>query len=130
MEKYKPSLARLKRVAQKHPNFLAHLFSIYQQQNEQSDEQLAMFLECDVDVLPELALCQRPTPIAPHFRWDVESIAQQFHANATRLAQLIRNAEAYEHLSRAGEQKNAFLLAARDREGDGETNHGDENEGL
>lgn len=130
MEKYKPSLARLKRIAQKHPNFLAYLFAIYQQQNEQSDEQLATFLECDVDVLSELALCQRPTPIAPHFRLDVERIAQQFHANATRLAQLIRNAEAYERLAQAGEQKNAFLLAARDREERVETSHGDENEGL
>lgn len=112
MEKYKPSLARLKRIAQRHPNFLAYLFSVYQEYNGLSDEQLAVFLECSIDALPGLALCQRPRPF-PDFRQDVERMAQHYHVNATRLAQLVRNAEAHDNLRHPN---NTFLLAARDRE--------------
>ena len=92
MKKYKPSLARLKRIAKTHPNFLAHLFSIYQESHGLSDEQFAAFLECSIDALPGLALCQRPRP-APIFQQDIERIAQHFHVNATHLASVIQRAE-------------------------------------
>lgn len=115
MEKYKPSLARLERIAQKHRHFLAYLLGIYQKHHELNDEQLALFLECSTDSLPSIALCRRPHSSFPLFRQDIERIAHEFHVNPTRLAQLVRNAEAHANLLNT-EPEAAFLFAARDRE--------------
>jgi hypothetical protein len=94
---------------------------LYREREGMDDEDLAAFLECDIEALPRLALCRRPRQ-APGFRGDIEAIAAHTGANATRLAQLVRAAEAVEALgAREGKGYRAgptsMLMAARDHDG-------------
>jgi hypothetical protein len=120
---YRPSLANLAQLARTRPGFMASLLDIYQKQRQLNDNQLAEYLECTVEDLTHLALCRRPRANS-EFRQDVEHIAQHVHANATQLAKLIRNAEAYESLRDQAHHQS--FLAARDREQAAEDDQHDE----
>jgi hypothetical protein len=95
MNEYTPSLERLARLARKQQRFLASLLEIYQTQMAVDDSQLASFLDCNMEALTHLALCQRPRPF-PYFQHDIERIAQHIHLDPLRLTELIEAAELQE----------------------------------
>src|SRR5437879_4078179 len=97
MNNENPSLERLALLAQGRPNLLAVSLSLYKEQEGLDDQQLATLLGCAIEALPRLALCERPRP-APHFREDVERIADYIHADIMQLAMVIRAAESREAL--------------------------------
>lgn len=118
------SLHRLALLARTRPALLANILALYQEQEELSDEQLATLLQCDVESLPKLALCERPRE-APYFRQDVERIAAYIHADVKQLANVLRAAEARAALQQRSGITSPTLLAARDHEEDGEDNSSD-----
>jgi hypothetical protein len=118
MNKYNPSLIRLVELAEKRQDFMASLLVIYKRQEELDDQQVAELLECDVENLLHLALCERPRS-APHFWKDVEQIASHLHIDPDRLANLTRLAESIEE--RYTDQNRTYLLAARDYDEERET---------
>ncbi len=122
-----PSLERLALLAQGRPNLLAGPLALYQEQEGLDDRQFAAVLGCDIEMLPKLALCERPRP-APHFRADVERIANYIQVDVMQLAMLIRAAESREALSSRQHASQPTLLAARDYEDaeEDETGLGDE----
>ncbi|HLH63466.1 MAG TPA: hypothetical protein VKV20_17425 [Ktedonobacteraceae bacterium] len=121
-----PSLERLALLAQGRPNLLAGPLALYQEQEGLDDQQLAAKLRCNIEVLPKLALCERPRP-APHFRQDIERIARYIQADVMQLALLIRAAESREALSSRQNAALPALLAARDYDDDeDEAGAGDE----
>ncbi len=119
MNKCSPSLSRLALLAQGRPNLLALPLILYQDQENLDDQQLAAKLGCSVDMLTNLALCERPRP-APHFREDVERIAHYIQADSMQLAMVIRAAESREalrqHTRITRNRVQRTLLAARDNE--------------
>lgn len=97
MNEYTPSLERLARLARKQQSFLASLLEIYQTQMAVDDSQLALFLDCNMEALTHLALCQRPRPF-PYFQQDIERIAQHIHLDSSHLTELIEAAELQEKI--------------------------------
>jgi hypothetical protein len=116
---YQPSLRRLADLASSRASLMSSLMLLYREQEKMDDEQLADFLGCELEVLPRLALCRRPRP-APRFREDVEAIAGHTGADPSRLARLVRAAEAAEGMRTSGAHAHtaSVLMAARDREDD------------
>lgn len=113
-EQYQPSLTRLARLAESRRSLMSSLMQLYREREGMDDEQLAAFLQCDTDALPRLALCRRPRQ-APDFRGDIEAIAARAGADPSRLARLVRAAEAQESLrGGSGARQASMLLAARD----------------
>jgi len=127
MNMYSPSLERLTRLAQKRPDLLAGPLALYKEQEGLDDQQLATSLGCEPVALLRLALCERPRQ-APHFREDVERIAQYIHADMMQLARLIRAAESREALGQKPGAIRPTLLAARDYEDSEEFSTEDEGE--
>lgn len=113
---YTPSLKRLAAMASARPSLMSSLMLLYREQEAMDDEQLAHFLECDVEALTRLALCRRPRQ-APDFRGDIAAIAAHTGADSARLARMVRQASAAEALGGAPARANtSLLMAARDRE--------------
>ncbi len=115
MNDYRPTLERLAILARERSNLLAGPLHLYQEQEGLNDEQLAALLGCDTSVLHRLALCERPRP-APHYREDVERIAEYIRADMLQLARVIRAAETREALSSQPGTFRPGLLAARDND--------------
>ena len=115
MNDYRPTLERLAVLARERPNLLAGPLHLYQEQEELNDEQLAALLGCEISALHRLALCERPRP-APHYREDVERIADYIRADMLQLAMVIRAAETREALSSQPTTFRPALLAARDND--------------
>lgn len=102
------------------PYFLASPLLAYARAERLDDAGLAARLGCDPADLPRLLLCRRPTGGGSVFRTDVEAIAARFGLDATRLARLIRSADALRAVGEeAPEQTGGRLAAARDRAEDG-----------
>lgn len=116
-DSYEPRLSRLASLATNRHSLMSSLMQLYREQEGMDDEQLAAFLECDVDALPRLALCRRPRQ-APDFRGDIEAIASHSHASSARLARMVRAAEAAEamHAARGRTSSSSLLMAARDHD--------------
>ena len=127
MNKYTPSLKRLVQLAQARPNLLAGPLALYKEQEGLDDQQVATMLGCEPEALLQLALCEWPRP-APHFREDVERIANYIHADMIQLAMLIRAAESREALHQPSSAIPPALLAARDNEDVEEVGTEDEDE--
>lgn len=115
MINYQPSLKRLAKLAEGRSGLLASVLAKYKQQEQLSDQQLATFLNCTVEDLPHLALCGIPRE-APHFREDVELIADHVQVSSIMLAKLIRSTKARAALSEMPAQPSSLLMAARDRD--------------
>ncbi len=101
--------------------FLAGILHDYQQANHLDDEALALFLECDSNDLPRLALCRRPAAQQNAFLSDLEHLAQRFRLHADRLAAIIRQVDTLRMLqqrqrSSYNENAQGLLQAARDRD--------------
>lgn len=100
--------------------FLASTLYEYQQANHLDDEALATLLGCDVNALPRLALCRRPSAVDQNVFWhDVKHLAQRFHLSADQLATVIRRVDSLRALRQhlvSTSSTQGMLRAARDRE--------------
>lgn len=116
-DSYEPHLSRIARLASSRHSLMSSLMQLYREQEGMDDEQLAAFLECDVDALPRLALCRRPRQ-APNFRGDIEAIAAHAQANSACIARMVRAAEATEAMKGARYEvsSSTMLMAARDHD--------------
>lgn len=121
MNRDKPVLSRIARLARAHPSYVAHALAQYQQDESLDDAALAAYLQCEESMLVRLALCGLPRP-APQFVDDVQRIAASTGANPMCLMRLLRTVEARHALRlddtprlKSGEH-GLPLAAARDRE--------------
>ena len=78
-----------------------------------TDPAIAARLGLAEDLLPHLALCNRPRPDL--FREDVEAIAEHFAIAPRPLADLVREAETLVRFQPRAERTAGVLVAARDR---------------
>jgi hypothetical protein len=112
-------LRRAAERAGQHPFYLSSSLLAYARAERLDDAGLAASLGCDLDTLPLLLLCRRPSGGGAVFRDDVEAIAARFGIDASRLAALIRAADALVSLRDATTDRTGGLLAAaRDRDHD------------
>src|SRR5687768_4135572 len=88
MRNNKPELTQLAVLAAKRQNYIASLLETYKEFKQINNEQLSFFLECNISMLPRLALCRRPRPF-PHFQRDITRIAEYISINPDKLIQLI-----------------------------------------
>ena len=80
-----------------------------------SGYELAAELNCDAETVQWLFLCRSPS--GERFAEDVERIASRFSLDTTRLAGLVRRADAVTALAASEPAASeSILLAARDRE--------------
>lgn len=126
-------LRRAAERAGQHPFYLASSLLAYARAERLDDAGLAACAGCDVDSLPALLLCRRPSGEGSVFRADVEAIADRFGLDAQRLAKLLRAADALVALGGAAtDHAGGLLAAARDRatdEGEGDHPHPSERMG-
>ncbi len=112
-------LRRAAERAAQRPFYLASSLLAYARAERLDDDALAEQLGCDLASLPAILLCRRPTPEGAVFRANVEAIAARFALDATRLARLLRRADAVTGLGRVPlGQSHDLLAAARDRDDD------------
>jgi hypothetical protein len=83
------------------------------------EEDLAVLLGCSPEQIFRLALCRRPD--IRTFRQDVERVAAYVGANALRLAEMLREVDAWTALQETTADStlqpgSGLLMAARDRE--------------
>lgn len=113
-------LRRAAERASARPFYLASALQALAHAERLDDAELAARLGCDMDRLPALLLCRRPTGEGAMFRADVEAIADRFGVSAAGLAQMLRRADALVRLRETGQQRpGSVLAAARDRESRG-----------
>ena len=117
-------LRRASRRAEVRVAFLAGALAQYRAMHAADDAALAAFLGCEPRRLPLLAFCRRPDPSTPSFHSDVRRIAVYVGASELQLVNLLREVEALAALrtipqQAAGGGESGFLMAARDRAGEG-----------
>lgn len=105
-------------LAAHHPYYLAGLLEAFREGENMSDAELAQYLGCPTEALPQLALCRRPEPSPPGFRSDVETIARRFGLDAKRLAHVVRTADFLLRAASAQGRPTRQLLAARELDAD------------
>jgi hypothetical protein len=97
---------------------LGRLLSRCRELEGSSDEMLAAELDCDVQTILWLSLCRLPSEA--RFVEEVRQVCSRFGLDSTRLAALLRRAQALEALTVQAdvyeEASDQFLLAARDRD--------------
>lgn len=106
------------------PDFLGYWLELYRDAEELTPAALARVLQCDVDLLPHLALCLRPR--AEQLWEDTAELAERFGIDQDRLCDLLHAAETHAAVratrsGRAVEQAPGFtglpaFAAASDRE--------------
>jgi hypothetical protein len=111
-------LAALGQRVRDDPFFLASVLDVYAESEAMEDDQLAAQLGCATETLVPLRLCRRPRPDPPHFRQDVEVIAERFGLRADVLVTAVRRADAVLALRRGAAGAEGTLMAARDRGAD------------
>lgn len=90
------------------------------------DEQdLAQFLECDIEHINRLSLCRQPDDQGDQFQEEVRRIAGFGACSPDRLVGLMREVAAFSALQEdTQERQGAMLMAARDRKEEGEVDKG------
>jgi len=109
-------LAHAARRGSQRPWTLGAVLDEYCRNEKLTREQLASFLDCGPESLAWLSLCRRPVP--DQFAEDVARIAERFHIDPAKLAQIVRRVDAVAVLRRPrdAEEADPVLLAARDRD--------------
>ena len=79
----------------------------YAEMTGMSMEEIGRELGCLPDAVDSMSLCRAPRAEPPHFRWDVEAVADRFQARADSLARIVRHVQV--------SSDSGTLLAARDR---------------
>src|SRR2546421_1033728 len=77
-----------------HEGFVGYAFAVYQDVERMSEPQLAAFLNCSVEVLEKLSLCQRPTGDPTIFKQKVLSIAAVGGVDPHNLGQIFQAVDA------------------------------------
>jgi hypothetical protein len=108
-------LNRLARRFEADPRFLACFLAEYAQSEGLVEGELARELGCTGEALTGIRLCRAPRSDAAGFREDVRQVAEQFGLDAVRLAEIIRQGEAFRLLRAGAVGAAGFLMAARDR---------------
>jgi len=129
----KTGLSGLARRLQNDPRFMAYVLVAYGRQEGFDAEELSQELGMLPAMLMRLALCKRPISGAPEFAEQVREIADYTLTDEIRLANVLRQVDSLEKLSRrssalappeAQSQLEAafssLLVAARDRDEDSE----------
>lgn len=83
-------LVRFRRRAATDPFFLGYSLSQFAVERSWEDDELARFLDCDVDRLPSLMACRSPDPDVPRFAADVRTISKFAGCNEDRLLLALR----------------------------------------
>lgn len=105
------------RKAAERQGFMAWALAIYMKYEKLDQLQLAEYLGIEVGQLPLLGLCLRPdTANNKAFQQGVKAICKKFEIKAVPLTNLLRRVAAYA----AEEKATTFLMAARDKEEDGD----------
>ncbi len=108
-------IVRAARRASSRDEFMAWLLVRYQDLEQCDESQIAENLEIPRADVPKLALCLRPRPKT--FVEDIAALAAKFNCDASKLANLVRLAEAA-GVMQATEQSESgagLLIAARKR---------------
>jgi hypothetical protein len=110
------------RRAAGHGHLFAAILARYSALNGLDDEGLRAHLNCDAATLRRLRLCGRPDPDAPAFALDIQRIAERLGLDALTLAQLVREVDAADALTRNRQisTHGGALQAARDHEDEDE----------
>jgi hypothetical protein len=108
------------RVAASDPFFLGSALADYAASEHLDDAGLAAALGCQEELLTPLRLCRRPRPEPALFRADIAAIVGRFAVNADRLSEMVRRSDALIRLRGAATQGDGMLMAARDREPNGD----------
>jgi transcriptional regulator with XRE-family HTH domain len=109
----------LARRLEREGDFLASALAKYARAGNLSDEELAARLGCEPSQLAAIRLCRMPRSAQPHFRHDIDRIAEAFQIDALVLAEAVRLANSLDKLD-PREDADGFLMAARDRAEGGE----------
>jgi hypothetical protein len=106
--------------------YMAWILTTYQIQERISDQKLKELLELSTLSFVRLSLCKRPNGNSPDFWMKVSQIAQYVSIDPVRLANIIRQVESLDELSKMPDSitnekpavsfKSGLLAAARDRE--------------
>ena len=104
---------KLSLLASRDPFYLGWYFESYAEMMSVDIANVAGELGCLPEMMNTVSLCRAPRTEPPHFREDIEAVANRFQIRADRLANLVRQVQV------ASDQ--GMLLAARDRDpGSGE----------
>ena len=98
---------KVSRLASRDPFYLGWYLARYSEMMAVDIADVAGELGCLPEVMNTMSLCRAPRTEPPHFREDVEAVANRFQVRADRLANMVRHVQA--------STDEAVLLAARDR---------------
>ena len=99
---------KLSQLASRDPFYMGWYFTMYAEMMSVDIADVAGELGCLPEMMNTMSLCRAPRAEPPHFREDIESVADRFLVRADRLANLVRQVQV------ASDQ--GMLLAARDRD--------------
>lgn len=101
------TIQKLSALASRDPFYLGWYLARYSEMVSTDTADVARELGCLPEVMKTMSLCRAPRAEPPHFREDIEAVANRFRVRADRLANLVR------HVQVSAEE--SILLAARDR---------------
>ena len=109
---------KIARLASDDPFYLGWHLARYSEMRGMSMTELGRELGCLPEAVNSISMCRAPRSEPPHFRSDIERVADRFQVKADRLMRIVRYVQI--------EADESIPLAARDRGGkedvDAETN--------
>lgn len=99
---------KLSLLASRDTFYLGWYFASYAEMMSVDIASVAGELGCLPEVMNKMSLCRAPRAEPPHFREDIEAVANRFQVRADRLANLVRQVKVT--------SDQGVLLAARDRD--------------
>lgn len=106
------TLLKISSLASRDDFYLGWHLARYSEMKGVSMAEVSEELGCLPEVVNSIALCRAPREDPPHFRNDIERVAERFQVRADRLMNMVR----YARIA-SGE---SMPLAARDREAEDE----------
>lgn len=100
-------LLKISRLASNDPFYLGWYLGRYSEMSGMSMAELGRELGCLPETVNSISLCRAPRSEPPHFRSDIERVADRFQVRADRLMTVVRYVQV--------ESDESILLAARDR---------------
>lgn len=100
-------LLKISRFASNDPFYLGWYLDRYSEMRGMSMAELGRELGCLPETVNSISLCRAPRSEPPHFRSDIERVADRFQVRADRLMTVVRYVQV--------ESDESILLAARDR---------------
>ncbi len=99
-------IRKLSSIASRDPFYCGWYFVQYAEMTGMDISEVAQELGFMADTIDSASLCRSPRSEPPHFREDVEAVANRFHIDAGKLANIVR------HVQTSSDK--TILLAARD----------------